>query len=408
MISSSVNKRRAVHAILLLALIFIIAAAGGCSCSEKNNDRPVSSAEPSPSADAWAEGSGSPYGSPSASADPSEAAVSDTADPTSASDPDSSEGVYTPAPGETQQPSGSGAPSASQSLAPGQTPSPTQLSSAQPTSPSGHTVTTAPVQPSTPTPIPTATPKPDPVTALTHVAPGNEYYCDMDFDGRNEKIEISRKERDGGDILLTVKITVGKTGSVLVDSFATEHYFDGILNNFNSGDKRVELLISTGVGKREDTIRCYKLDDSSGSLSACAAEGRMISVGANSVTVSRFVDLMGTWECLSDHSFSYSEFALESIDGEWRVKNEPNRWCTVSNPMLVGFYSNGNENEFGYLYPGYDASRICPTATDLKTRIDFITDANVSGYLSVSFSEGVPLFEGKPMDHWFSDLTYIK
>ncbi len=392
----------------LAAIMLIILLTGGlftsCTCSGKQ-PVPSNTERPDATEQSAAAGSDEPLNTETVPSGPDS---SEDADNTEIVD-DSNEPSFTE-PYSSQAPDNTSAseqpvyPTGNQGSAT-PTPAPTGSGSATP-SPTQPNNTNHPVQ--TATPNPTSTPRPDPVTVLTELKLNEPVYCDMDFDGNPEKVEISSKKRDEGKMLLTVKVTVGSSGSVLVDSFTTDTYLNGYLNNFNSGDKRVELIVSSRIGKRNDTIKSYRLNQASSGLLSCINEGRIESIQGNTITVARYVDLMGTWECTSVHTFDYSSFELTSIDGEWYVKSEPNRWCTVARELFVTYYSTGADNEFGYLYPAPGGDIIRPTSTDLSSRIDFVTDTNASGYITVSFDQNcVPYFDGELLSSYFTDLNYI-
>ena len=385
-----------------ILLIILIAVTAICGCSHGKDKDPKPSAAPDTTANAGEDSSEDP----SLTEDPSAAGYTPhpegfTPEPGSTednttTDPDATQGAATDSPNATPRP--------------GESEAPHQSASPNTSVPTTSPVNTAsPVQPAAPSPVPTDTPKPDPITALTNIAPGKEYSCDLDFDGKTEKISLGVKEREEGKKLLTLMVTLGNSGTVLVDSFYMERYYDGVINNFNTGDNRVEIVISTGAGARDEQIRCYRLDKASEALLIYTFGGRMESVGTDSISVAMYADLMGTWICTNELAFSYDEFALSPLNTEWFVRNEPNRWCTVSAPLFVGFYSSGNDNEFGYLQDGLGADRIYPVSTDLVSRIDFLTDSNVRGFIDVTFDENhTAFYDHMTMDNWFSDLSFIK
>ena len=380
---------------ILITILLAVCAVSACG-SGNGGQTPV------PSGDPQATASEPNNNEPEMTTSPSDAAevpdASTYPEPTGEAPETSSEPSSTDAPGETDSPSSTEASSATAapaaSAAPGE-------ATAQPTA----APTMAPYIPGEPTPEPTNTPVPDPVTELTYVEEGKPVYCDMDFDGRAEKIEVVMSKREGTK-QYTVRITLGSSGATLIDNFFADKYMLGLLNNFNSGDERVELMLSTCTGKRQDVIRSYRLNPDSTGLLGIRTDGWIDSVHGNTVTVAKYADLMGTWECTCPHVFGHDSFELKPMDEDWQVKYESGRWCTVSGEMLVGLYISGNENYVGFLERG---DRIYPTATDLVSRIDFMTDTNSAGYLSVTFTgELAAGYDGKSMNEWFSDLTFIK
>ena len=389
-----------------ILLIIFLAFSAVCGCARRKDDAASPTAVPTASAEANASAE------PSATQEPEVTAAPDTTEQAT------EEASASPEPGSTEQPAtaapdvteANATPSPAYTQQPGQTQGPVQTAVPVTAAPTATVrPTSEPVQPSTPTPKPTETPQPDPVTTLTNIEPGGEYYCDLDFDGRAEKIVLGVKDRAPGQKLITLMVTVGRSGIVLVDSFVMERYIGGVINNFNTGDNRVEIVVSSAVGARDETIRGYRLSDDSAALLTTSFSGRMEAVNGNTISVMKYADLMGTWTCMNQLGFGYDSFALVPINEEWYVKNEPGRLCTVSDPMFVGFYSSGSDNEFGYLQGGLGADKIYPVSTDLVSRIDFITDGGVRGYMEVTFdADCAAFFEGSPMDNWFSDLTFIQ
>ena len=388
-----------------ILLIIFLAFSAVCGCTRRKDDKPSPTASPTATAEA------------NASTEPEE-----TQEPVFTTAPDTTEQAteeanLTPEPGSTEQPAteAPGGTESNATPAPAHTQQPDRTENAIQTAVPVTAVPTAtarptsePVQPSTPTPKPTETPQPDPVTALTYIEPGGEYYCDLDFDGRAEKIVLGVKDRDPGQKLLTLMVTVGNSGVVLVDSFVMERYIGGVINNFNTGDNRVEIVISSAIGTRDETIRGYRLGEDSAALLSTSFAGRMEGVNGNTISVMKYADLMGTWTCMNQLGISYDSFALVPLNEEWYVKNEPGRLCTVSEPLFVGFYTSGSDNEFGYLQGGLGADRIYPVSTDLRSRIDFMTDGGVRGYMEVTFdADSTAYYEGTSMDNWFSDLTFF-
>lgn len=376
---------------IIIAVLFAFISAVSCGKPESGDTPAVTD----PAADAT-EHSGSDPIITEAPSDESEAPVQSTApteDASSGTEPDDSETPATSdAPADTSSADTTPAPDTTE------TAYTTPVTTIMPAS-------EEPSVPNTPSPVPTEIPEPDPITELTYIASDKLYYCDMDFDGTSDKVEVQLKTRDDKK-QCTVKITLGSSEATLIDTFTTEKYIGGFLNNFNTGDRRMELVISTCIGKRDDTVRSYRLNSDSTGLLISETEGWIDSVEGNSVIVSKYVDLMGTWVCSCPHYFDHNDFGLLPLDEDWTVDYESGRWCTASKELLVGLYISGPDNYAGFIEKG---DKLYPTATDLKERIDFMTDTNVSGYINVTFDpkEGA-LYDGSGMDAYFSDLTYIR
>ena len=319
--------------------------------------------------------------------------------------------VVTPSPGETE-------PAATpvitteepdDSSAPDETafPVPTEpVGSASPSETSGPVVTATPtvVPTEQPTPLPTATPEPDPVTELTWLALDEPVYFDLDFDTRPEKIELKLAEPGNEESVFSIMVTLGGNGTVLIDSFEADAFYNAAVNNFNTGDNRAEIVVSTGKGVRERTTKLYRINASSNGLNIYSLEGRIDSIIDNSILLRRYADIMGTWECVNSFVLSRDSFSLEKVNKMWTVVPESGRLCTVSQDMLIGIYSTGGDNLTAFLTPG---EKLFPVATDMESVIDVCLESGENGYISITVNGGEFLFSGRPMDEWFSDLVYL-
>ena len=245
---------------------------------------------------------------------------------------------------------------------------------------------------------------PDPVTTLTWLELGKTVLCDLDFDGSPETVVLEETSASYGK-LLTLKVTVGKTGKALEDSFLSDEFIGGFINNFNSGDNRVEIVVSSLVGTRDETIRAYRLNSNSTGLSVCKLEGSVHQIDGNSIRVHRYIDFMGTWECTSAFAFEDDNFKLSQVETDWIVLHPGERTCTVSKTILVGLYAMGIDNTVITVYP---PSRLYPTATDLKTRIDVTLEGGAPGFISVTpGANGRLLYGGESLEDCFSDLYFM-
>lgn len=386
---------------VIIITVFAVCSLFGCGGSE-NNGGPETTGEPQ--AIVTETTSAEPTAAPEASGQPipdeSDAPVypvetnapAGSEQPAASEQPGPDESVAPVFPVETAAPAGSDQPAV--------TPSPTFTAA-----PTVIPATDDPFIPPEDTPEPTSVPLPDPVMELTYIEFGREYFCDMDFDGKPDRIEVAVFTRDDASKQCSVKITLGSSGVTLMDSFVMDKYINGVINNFNTGDNRAELMLSIAIGTRDDEIRSYRINREGTGLLISLTEGWIDSVVGNNVSVAKYVDLMGTWECSCLHAFDVNEFELKPVYTEWKVKNEPDRWCTLSEPLLVGFNISGPENYVGFLESG---DRLRPVSTDLTGRIDFITDTDVSGYVNVTFGgHSEAYIDGSSMDHWFSDLSFI-
>ena len=297
-----------------------------------------------------------------------------------------------------------------QSSAPEETAFPVPVESDKPSDPS---VTPGPSQSDTPTavpteqptPLPTATPEPDPVTELTWLALDVPVYFDLDFDTRPEKIELKLTNSGNEDSVFTIMVTLGGSGSVLIDSFEADMFYNAAVNNFNTGDNRAEIVVSTGKGVRERTTKLYRINSVSNGFNIYSTEGRIDSINDNSLILRRYADIMGTWECVNSFVLSRDSFSLEKVNRMWTVVPESGRLCTVSNDILIGIYSTGSDNLTAFLTPG---EKLYPIATDMESIIDVCLETGENGYITVTVNgNGEFLYSGQPMDNWFSDLDYL-
>lgn len=380
---------------VMIAVILALSAAASCSSGNNGTD-PAETDDPSAQATETGGGDTVLTESPVIDTEVPDATISPV-DPTEVPDDSASPDTTEPA-SSTSQPDATSAPEATQQPSDTHQPDQTPLIT-EPAATAESTFTPAPSY------EPTEVPEPDPVTELTFIESDKTYRFDMNFDGIPERIEVRLKTRDTTK-QCTVRVTVGGSGETLIDTFDTERLMVGLVNNFNTGDNRAELMLSTLTGNRDALIKSYRLNGESSGLLLCETEGWIDSVNGNSVIVSKYVDLMGTWECFCEHSFAFDSFELLPVWTDWMVKPEEGRMCTLAEEIMVGLYVGGPDNYVGFMEAG---DKLYPTATDLSERIDFVTDTNVSGYLSVTFgSDGRPLLDGEPMDSLFTDLTFIQ
>lgn len=249
------------------------------------------------------------------------------------------------------------------------------------------------------TPAPATQPPEQVVTGLVWIDGSRTLKYDLDFDGKPETVEITASSS------VSVKITVGANGKVLSESVSAGRFFSVLINNFNSSDRRAEIIISTGSGNRQRNMLCLRLDSSSNALEKLNVEGKAVAADGDTLTVSRMLDVLGTWECTAAFKFASSGFKLEQQGEFWDVVRSEERWCTVSQEMLIGYYTSGLDNETGFIEPGY---RMYPTRTDLNTIIDVTLDTGALGYLPITVGQnGELMYSGNPLTSWFSDLTFI-
>ncbi len=193
---------------------------------------------------------------------------------------------------------------------------------------------------------------------------------------------------------------------MLKDTFTAEYFTKALINNFNTGDNRVEIVVSTGTGNRGQVIRAYRLNAASTALMSTKLDGWIETVGANSIEVGRYIDLLGTWGCTADFAFAASGFTLTQQSEAWQVHRDSERWCTVSKELIVELLTNSQtENCAGFLYYG---DLIYPVETDLASYITFVSDLDETGNIEITVAAGgALLINGTPVDDWFLDLTYI-
>ena len=226
----------------------------------------------------------------------------------------------------------------------------------------------------------------------------------MDHDGSAERIEFTVNGGNGG-VKCRLDITVGGTCIVLSDEVTVDRFLKGLLNDFNPDDGRTELLISVCRGTREFEMISYRLDDNSSALSRSVFPGWIETAHGNIIEVGRYYDIMGTWACTAEHTFSNKGSKLEQVSDLWLVKPEEGRWCTVANDLIVGLYTSGPNNESAYLTRG---DILFPVSTDLSSIINIELESGAQGYMVVSFdSDGRPSLGGSSIDELFTDLTYI-
>ena len=273
--------------------------------------------------------------------------------------------------------------------------------------PTPTTAIPTPIVSGQPTTAPTPTTVPDPSAAPLWFDDSAAVNYDMDFDGKPETVRIELTHQSGYSYNCKVSVKVGSTGTVITDSFTTEYFTKALLNNFNSGDGRAELLVSCGTGNRGQITKIYRLNANSTALQSIATNGWVETLGDNAIELGRYIDVLGTWACSCSFGFSTGDFSLRQISEAWQVHRDSNRWCTLSQSLLVEiFVNNANENYAGFLYYG---DRIYPTETDLRSYIKFVSDLGDRGSITVTAgSNGTLLINGESPDHWFSDLQYIR
>ncbi len=344
---------------LLAAIAALLAAVmffGGCSCN--NTGDPSNTSDPSAlntgdPGNTGNDNTGTPSGGPDASALPPDQT------------PDGSFGPgNTPAPGDNTP-------------APGVTPVPVQNS-----------------------PIPTTPPTNDTLTGTVWLECPCSVLYDLDFDGRPEQIEIKMSGRD-----ITVSVTTGSGLKTYADHVTADRFLAAVISDFNKGDGRAELVVSTLTGNRGHRLRCLRLNAASDGFDGHTAPGWIESVTDEGIVLGRMLDVMGTWDCIAAFAFDENSFELVMTDELWTVKRTTDRWCTVSVDLLVGLYTTGLDNETTFLDPGY---RVYPTSTDMERVINLTLDTGAHGYVTITIgADGRPLLSGMDMTEWFSDLTFV-
>lgn len=281
-----------------------------------------------------------------------------------------------------------------------ETPAPSETASAEPTP--------APTAQGGATPTP-YTVVPDPYAAPIWFDDSAPVTYDLDFDGKPDKIRIEMKQQSGYNYTCTVTVTLGSNGKEIKDSFATEYFTKALVNNFNSGDHRAELLVSCGTGNRGQVTKIYRLNPGCTALMSISTNGwvETLANDGNSFELGRYIDVLGTWACSCRFGFAASDLSLVQQDTAWMIHRDSDRWCTVSDTLLVEILiPNSSENYAGFLYYG---DKIFPTESDLKTYIKFEADYGDIGTITVSVGgNGDLLINGQSPDSWFSDLTYIR
>lgn len=367
---------------LIFAALLLIVQFCACSCIEKDVEH---GEEPSAKPTEYsADASQQPEGS-------------EGADTTVPPDVVPTEGQYvTPAPDTT--PAGPDTPD--ETVSPiNITPEPTLAPGTTPTAPVTTPVVTLP-------PDATPTPVPDTHTDLTWFDDSAPVLFDLDFDGVADKVELKLTKLTDYAYSCMLKVTVGATGKEVVDAFTTEYFTKALINNFNSGDNRAEIVVCTGTGNRGQITKAYRLNAYSNAFVTTSISGWVESVSDNTMLFGRYADIMGTWACSATFGFSNAAFAFEQISEKWQVHRDSDRWCTVADEILVQLYiASSTENYAGFLDRG---CKIYPTATDLSTFIEFTSDLGESGAITISKgTNGTFYISGRPIDDWFSDLTYI-
>lgn len=432
----NIKKLAGLAAILMLAAAMVLTAA----CRKKPKEGEDAFVTAAPNATAAPAVSGAPDLTEDPNATP--APVAPTV-PAATADPTSSANEATPEPTSggtdaTAQPTSgaateaaptSGAPTASASATEPHsdpTPAATQVSGATPTpaaptpAASADPVPTAvptasapsaeptgtPSAPATPTPPPTPTPVPDPVVTTTWLELGSKVYCDLDFDSKPEQIELNIADNPSGVSLVTLRIIVGKNNKTLEDSFPAETFINALVNNFNSGDNRVEIIVSGRMGERDEQLKAYRLNERSDGLRSCKLEGSLYQIDGNSVRIHRYVDLMGTWDCIASFSFDSENFRLIQNGADWEVLRDHGRVCTLAEDILAGIYSSGSDNLTTFVEAG---TRIYPIASDLTSRIDIVLESGAHGFITVTVGEdGRFMYGGTHLDDYFTDLYFLK
>ncbi len=361
---------------LLLAASMLLAALCACSCAGQVD--------------------GEIHPTQSAGAEPTAQAGADATETADASDNPN----YTQNPNAT--PSADVTPSASVAPTVSDTPSASTVAGGTPT-PTPVGITQNPNQPQV---TPTPTPIPDPAVGMTWFDDSSPVWCDMDFDGHTEKIEIELVRLYSYTYTCYVRVTVGATGNTLSASFVTESFSSALLNNFNTGDGRVELLVCCSRGATEFSIHSYRLNANSDGFESAYTDGWIESAADNTVVVGRYQNILGTWACTASFAFSTAVFNLVQTGAEWTVYNDADRWCTVSQDMLVEFFvASGSDNVAGFIYVG---ERLFPTSTDMRTYIQFSLEDGRAGSITITLDAyGNILINSQNPNNWFSDLEYL-
>ena len=345
----------AISLILVISMFFT-----GCSCSgtvdptdPENTSDPSAMITDNPGGtDAASDPTKAPSSDPAGTADPAAFDPNNSGDPANTNDP----AVNTPAPGDTAAPAQN-------------------------------------------TPIPTMPPTDEPLTGTVWLECPCSVLYDLDLDGRPEKIELGMSGRD-----LTVSVTTGSGNMTYSERVTADSFLSAVVSDFNKEDGRAELVVSTLNGRRGHKLLALRLNKSSDGLDSCSADGWIESIDEGSIVIGRKIDIMGTWDCAAAFELSKNSFEFVMTDELWTVKRPEERWCTVSQDMLVGLYTTGPDNETTFLEPGY---RMYPTSTDLSGIINVTLDTGAHGYLSVTFGQnGRPMYSGLDLTEWFSDLTF--
>lgn len=341
--------------LLTVLICVIMAAVSVCACRQKEQEQQAD-ASPSPSAPSETE------------ADPAGTMTTDT-------------------------PFGSDTPAETTPPAPTETnvsPDPTPDNSAAPTP------TPVPGQTAQPTDEPD--PDPDPVTELCWLKLSEPVYCDLDFDGKPDKVEVTF-----GSGVLKLAVNTG-AGLEIKDEVSSRRFVKGLINNFNTGDNRVEIAISSLSADNKYSTKIFRLNASVSGFDSYIVNGFVDSVCANDLSIHDMVDLMGSWECSNTFTLRRDSFKLDATNKMWTVVSPGTRFCTVRKDMLVGIYTSGSENITAFISPG---EKMYPVASDLESLIDIHLASGEDGYITITLSsDGSILYSGQPIEDWFSDLIF--
>ncbi len=294
--------------------------------------------------------------------------------------------------------------------APSPTPASTSSNGAQNSPTATETAAHTTLSSDTPAPTTTSTsaptPTPDPPSDTVWFDDSASVYCDMDFDGASERIEIIFEYVGGYTYTCRVMVMVGATETMLEAAFTAESFSKALLHNFNSGDGRVELLVCCGVGEYDHRIHAFRLNGDSDGLIESAIDGWIEGLDSGgALLVGRHLDLLGTWPSVGRFGFAADEFRLVQTDDVWTVYNTDGRVCIVSNVMLAEFISDeGTDNIAGFLNVG---DCLYPTSTDMSTYIEFaMTDGRIGRLTIMPDGNGGILLNGSHPNDWFSNLVY--
>ena len=281
--------------------------------------------------------------------------------------------VYTPAPVVTPDPTAEPSPSESD-VAPVETPSPTSAAT------------------SVPTAVPTAAP--ETISGLTWLSVPCKEYCDLDYDGNVDVIELSFM---GNKFELAV--TSGKSGERTTAEAEATVVHSAVINDFGLGDNRYEILISASNGLGNDFILCSCLNRSTSTVESFTTEGRVDAIVDDMVRITKNVRIIGVWTVAKCFSFSASHFGLTSPDLFWDVLPEEDRWCTVTREMIICYYSGSSDNEIGYVDVG---TKLVPLRIDFSSRIDVMLDTSALGYFVINVDDnGKIIYQDAAIEEYF-------